>query len=302
MVTILIFLVMRLLPGDPALVYVSRDSLTTATPEQIEAIRHEFGLDQPIYVQYAKWLGDVVLHGNLGQSIMFRTSVNNEIGRALPKTLYLGSIAFILSILLGVPLGIVAAVRRGKWPDTLATFFANVGLTAPVFWVGILMILFFGLQLGWLPVQGFTSPFDDLGKSLSQAVMPVVCLTIYPMAAVARQTRSSMLEVIREDYIRTAWAQGFSEKTVIFRHALKNSLIPVITLIGVNIRQIFGGQVLVEKVFNVPGMGTLSIDGLFSQDYAVTQGVILVIATVVVITNLVVDLSYGWIDPRIRYE
>jgi peptide/nickel transport system permease protein len=300
-VSVMIFLIMRILPGDPVLMYLTRDSLQAASPEQIAAVRHEFGLDQPLYMQYFNWIGNV-LHGDLGRSIMFRTSVNDEIGSALPKTIYLGGLAFILSIILGVPLGVIAAVRRGKWPDTISTFLANIGLTAPVFWIGILMVLFFGLYLGWLPIQGFTSPFDDFGKSLSQVVMPVICLTLHPMASIARQIRSSMLEVIREDYIRTAWAQGFPENTVIFGHALKNSLIPVITLMGVNIRNIFGGQVLVETVFNIPGIGRLSIDGLLSQDYAVTQGVILVIALVVVVTNLVVDLSYGWVDPRIRYE
>jgi peptide/nickel transport system permease protein len=301
LVTVIIFFAMRFLPGDPVLVYISGDTLISSSPEQIAAIRHEFGLDLPIAVQYINWLGDV-LQGNLGKSIILRSSVNVEIASALPKTLYMGSIAFVLSIVLGIPLGIIAAVRRGKWIDTLSTLFANLGVTAPVFWVGIIMVLIFGLYLHWLPIQGFVWPGENLGKSISSIVMPVACLTLYPMATIARQTRSAMLEVIRQDYIRTAMAKGLSERMIIIKHATRNGIIPVITLIGLNIRQIFGGQVLVEKVFNIPGMGRLSVDALFSQDYAIVQGVILVIALVVVVANLMVDLSYGWIDPRIRYD
>jgi peptide/nickel transport system permease protein len=301
LVTIIIFFAMRFLPGDPVLVYVSGDTLTSSSPEQIAAIRHEFGLDQPIIVQYINWLGDV-FRGNLGRSIILRSSVNEEIASALPKTLYMGSIAFVLSIVLGIPLGVIAAVRRGKWVDTLATLLANLGVTAPVFWVGIILVLIFGLYLRWFPIQGFVWPGDNLGKSISSIVMPVACLTLYPMATIARQTRSAMLEVIRQDYIRTALAKGLSERTIIIKHAARNGIIPVVTLIGLNIRQIFGGQVLVEKVFNIPGMGRLSVDALFCQDYAIVQGVILVIALVVVFANLLVDISYGWIDPRIRYD
>ena len=301
LITIIIFFAIRFLPGDPVLVYVNSETLTSASPEQIEAIRHEFGLDKPVIIQYVNWLGDI-LHGDLGRSIILRSKVNDEIASALPKTLYMGSIAFILSIILGIPLGIIAAVRRGGWADTLSTLIANLGVTAPIFWVGIILVLIFGLFLHWLPIQGFVSPFDNFGKSILSIVLPVTCLTVYPMATVARQMRSAMLEVIQQDYVRTAWAKGLTERVVIIKHATKNSMIPVITLIGINIRQIFGGQVLIEKVFNIPGMGRLSVDALFSQDYAIVQGVILVIAIVVVFTNLLVDLSYGWIDPRIRYD
>jgi peptide/nickel transport system permease protein len=301
LVTIMVFFVMRYLPGDPVLVYVSQSEVNSATPEQIEKIRHEFGLDKPVIVQYIKWLGDIC-RGNLGRSVISRTSVNEEIGRALPKTLYLGSAAFMLSIILGIPLGIMAAIRRGKWEDTLCTLIANLGVTAPVFWVGIILILVFGYYLRWLPIQGWVSPTENLRESLLHILMPAICLTVYPMAAIARQTRSSMLEVIRQDYIRTAWARGLNERQVIIKHAVRNAIIPVITLIGINIRQIFGGAVLTETVFSIYGMGKLSVDALFSSDYAIVQGVILVIAVVVVLSNLVVDLSYGWIDPRIRYD
>lgn len=301
LVTIIVFSVIRFLPGDPVLVYISRDEYTSTSPEEIARLRHEFGLDQPIPVQYVQWLQDV-FQGDLGMSIIFRSSVNSEIAKALPKTLYMGFLSLILSILLGLPLGIIAAIRRGKWPDTVATLLANVGITAPVFWIGIILILVFGLTLRWLPTFGFVSPFVDFWGSIRSIIMPVICITIYPLAAIARQTRSAMLEVVRQDYIRTAWSRGLNESQVIFGHALKNSIIPVVTLIGLNMRVIFGGQVLVETVFNISGMGRLSVDAIFNQDYAVLQGVILVVASVIVFTSLLVDLSYGWIDPRIRYE
>jgi len=300
-VTIMVFFVMRYLPGDPVLVYVSQNEVNSATPEQIEKIRHEFGLDKPVVLQYFNWLGDIC-RGDLGRSVINHTSVNEEIGRALPKTIYLGSSAFILSIILGLPLGVMAAIRRGKWEDTLCTLIANLGITAPVFWVGIILILVFGYYLRWLPIQGWVPPTENLGRSLLHILMPVICLTVYPMAAIARQTRSSMLEVIRQDYIRTAWAKGLNERQVIIKHAVRNAIIPVITLIGMNIRQIFGGAVLIETVFSIYGMGKLSVDALFSSDYAIVQGVILVVSVVVVLSNLLVDLSYGWIDPRIRYD
>jgi peptide/nickel transport system permease protein len=301
LVTIMVFFVMRALPGDPVLVYVSQNEVNSATPEQIKKIRHEFGLDKPVIVQYSNWLGDIC-RGDLGRSVINHTSVNEEIGRALPKTMYLGSAAFILSIILGIPLGIVAAIRRGKWEDTLCTLIANLGVTAPVFWVGIVLILVFGYYLRWLPIQGWVPPTKNLGDSIRHIIMPVICLTVYPMAAIARQTRSAMLEVIHQDYIRTAWAKGLSEHQVIFKHAIRNAIIPVVTLVGINIRQIFGGAVLIETVFSIYGMGKLSVDALFSSDYAIVQGVILVIGVVVVLSNLIVDLSYGWIDPRIRYD
>lgn len=301
LVTIIVFSVIRFLPGDPVLAYVSRDEYTSSSPEEIASLRHEFGLDQPVPVQYIRWLGDVI-RGDLGMSIIFRSSVNDEIAKALPKTLYMGVLSLVFSIVFGIPLGIIAAIRRGKWPDTIATILANIGITAPVFWIGIILILVFGLSLKWLPTFGFVSPFHDFWGSIRSITMPVICITIYPLAAIARQTRSSMLEVIRQDYIRTAWSRGLNERQVIFEHALKNSIIPVVTLIGLNMRVIFGGQVLVETVFNISGMGRLSVDAIFNQDYAVLQGVILVVSSVIVLTSLLVDLSYGWIDPRIRYQ
>jgi len=293
---------MHLMPGDPILMYISQDEYSEAshTPEQIEALRHKFGLDRPIMVQYLDWMSGVI-RGDLGVSILKETTVAYEIGVALPKTVHLGLMAFILSIIIGVPAGVICAVRRGKWMDTAVTTLANIGITAPIFWVGILLIYLFGLYLEILPIYGYTSPSDDFWMSTKQSILPVLCLTLFPLAGSARQTRSAMLEVLREDYIRTAWSKGLTERVIIMRHALKNSLIPVVTLKGMTIRAIFGGQVLVETIFNIPGMGRLAVDALFSNDYAVVQGTVLVIATVVTLANLLIDLSYSWLDPRVRY-
>ena len=300
-VSLLVFFSLRLMPGDPILMYLSSNEMTESTPEEISAIRHEFGLDQPIFVQYVRWLGKVVT-GDFGMSIIQRSSVSAEIARRLPITLYLGFFSLITMLLVGVPFGVISAVRRGKWVDTVATLFANFGITVPIFWLGILLIYFIGLKLKWLPIFGYTSPFKDFGMNLQQIIMPVLCLSIFGTAAIARQSRSSMLDVIHQDYIRTAWSKGLREGVIIRRHALKNGLIPVITLLGLVVRNLIGGSVIVETLFNIPGIGRFAVTGLLTQDYAVVEGVILVISLVITSINLLVDISYGWIDPRIRLK
>jgi peptide/nickel transport system permease protein len=300
-VSLLVFFSLRLMPGDPILMYLSSNEMTESTPEEIAAIRHEFGLDQPIFVQYVRWLGKV-LTGDLGMSIIQRSSVSAEIARRLPITLYLGFFSFIFMLLIGVPFGVISAIRRGKWVDTVATLLANFGITVPIFWLGILLIYFIGLKLKWLPIFGYTSPFKDLGMNLQQIIMPVLCLSIFGTAAIARQSRSSMLEVIHQEYIRTAWSKGLREGVIIRRHALKNGLIPVITLLGLVVRNLIGGSVIVETLFNIPGVGRFAVTGLLTQDYAVVEGVILVISLVITSINLLIDISYGWIDPRIRLK
>jgi len=300
--TFMIFCVMRLLPGDPILLFVSQDEYSRMTStEEIDALRAKFGLDKSLPRQYVDWIWDV-LHADLGESIFFGTTVREEIADALPVTLHLGIITFILAQCIGIPAGIICAVRRGKWVDTFLTVCANIGITAPVFWLGILMIYLFGLKLGWLPIQGYTSPTEDLLLSTRQIVMPIICLLLFPISGTVRQTRSAMLETTRQDYIRTAYAKGLSERTVIFKHAIRNGIIPVVTLAGMGIPHIFGGQVLIETVFNIPGMGRLAVDALFSQDYAIVQGITLMMTGLVLMANLLVDISYGWIDPRVRYS
>jgi peptide/nickel transport system permease protein len=252
-------------------------------------------------VQYIDWLGSA-LRGDLGKSIINRSDVADEIVRRLPISMYLAGIAFIISIVVGIPLGVISAVRRGTWLDSILTSVGNLGITIPTFWLGILLIYLFGMKLNWLPIFGFTSPFQDFVMSTKQAILPIFCLAVPPIATAIRMTRSSMLEVMRQDYIRTAWSKGLTERSVIMRHALKNGLIPVITMKGMSLANIVGGSVIIETVFSIPGMGRLAVEGLFSQDYTVVQGVMVIVGVVVLSVNLLVDLSYGWLDPRIRFS
>jgi peptide/nickel transport system permease protein len=300
-VSLIVFFVMRLLPGDPLVIFMGQQAGSGAmSQEQLELLRVRYGLDKPLMVQYANWMLGI-FQGNLGKSIYYHEDVGKLLLERFPITLHLGLLAYVLSSVGGIALGGLAAIRRGTWIDTLATTLANIGITIPVFWLGILMIYLFGLKLGWLPIAGYTSPLEDFWLSTKQAIMPVICLAITGLAYIARQMRSSMLEVIRQDYIRTAWSKGLSERVVINKHALKNSLIPVITLLGIGIGFVFGGSVLVETVFAIPGIGRLLVTSVFAQDYVVVQSGTLVIATVIVLSNLLVDIGYGWLDPRIRY-
>ena len=301
LVSILIFIIIRLLPGDPILMLVNQNSLSTFTPEQIDALRAEHGLDKPVVIQYLNWAKDII-QGDFGQSIVNRFQVGEEILARLPVTLCLGFTGFIIGLIVGPTLGVISAVRRGKWVDNVVTVIANIGITAPTFWVGILLIYVFGLKLGWFPIYGYTLPWVDFGMSVKQSVMPVFVIAMFPIAASARQMRASSLEVLQNDYIRTAWAKGLKEKTVIMRHVVKNSLMPVVTLQGQLLRNIVGGSVVVETVFVIPGMGKMMIDSMLSHDYTVVQGCTLIMIVVVVLSNLLVDLAYGWIDPRIQYN
>ncbi|OGN99293.1 MAG: peptide ABC transporter [Chloroflexi bacterium RBG_13_51_18] len=301
LITLLVFLVMRLLPGDPIYMIMSRAASETATEMQLDKLRHQYGLDRPMMVQYFSWLGGV-FHGDLGVSILTNTDIRQSLMKRLPVTLHLGVLALIISFLLGVPMGIIAAVRRGTWIDTVVTSLANIGITIPVFWLALVLMYLFALKLQWLPVFGYTSPFTDFWENTRQIIMPVFCFAITPVAGVARQTRSSMLDVMRQDYIRTAWSKGLRERGVIFKHGLKNGLIPVMVFLGLGLSAIVGGSVLIETVFAIPGMGRLAVEAMGNSDYPVIQGVILVFAVMVLLTNLLVDLSYGWLDPRVQYR
>jgi peptide/nickel transport system permease protein len=301
LVTILVFAAMRILPGDPIRMLLTQSQEAEITQEQIDFMRHQYGLDKPLFVQYFIWVGGV-LKGDLGRSILNHVPVANEILRRIPITLNLGIPAFLLGIILGIPAGIICAVRRGKFIDTLVTTLANIGITIPVFWLGFLLIYIFGIQLRILPVQGYTSPTDDLLLNIKQTVLPIICLALFPIASTSRQTRSSMLDVMKQDYIRTAWSKGLQERWVVVKHALKNSLIPVVTLSGMGLSMILGGAVIVETVFNVPGMGRLAVQSVFSKDYPYVQGIVLFIAIVVIMANFLTDIAYGYFDPRIRYS
>lgn len=304
LVTILVFLAMRLLPGDPLMIYLAKQSqqkFQDLPPDTVKELRHQYGLDKPLIVQYINWMGDIV-HGNLGKSYFYTTSINDLLAKRLPVTLYLGSLALIVSSVIGITIGILSAVKRGTWIDNIITPLTYVGITIPVFWLGILLIYVFGMKLKWLPIAGFVWPADNFWLSIRLIIMPVFCESIFGIASNARQMRSAMLEVIRQDYIRTAWAKGLKERAVIFNHALKNSLIPVITLVGMGVGGIVGGSVLIETVFAIPGVGRLMVNSIFNHDYLVVQAITLVIATAVLTINMLVDISYGWFDPRIRYS
>lgn len=294
-ISIITFSFIHIIPGDAALVILGGE----ATQEELENLRHELGLDQPVWVQYGRWFSNAI-QGNLGKSICHRDSVINVIAKRLPVTVYLGLLALILSILAGIPAGIISAVRRGKIIDSIITVIANIGMAVPIFWLGILGIYLFAYKLGWLPVMGYTSPFENFWLSIKQAIMPVICLTVVPLATITRQTRSSMLEVIHQDYIRTARSKGLMEKAVIVKHALKNAIIPVVTLLGLQARYLVGGSILVETIFNIPGMGRLMVSSVFDRDIPVVQGCIIIIAIAIILANLIIDLSYGYLDPRIR--
>ncbi|MBN1191690.1 MAG: ABC transporter permease [Dehalococcoidales bacterium] len=298
-VTVLVFVAMRLLPGDPLLLFIQQGQASEMQEEQLEKLRHEYGLDQPMAVQYFTWIGNM-FRGDLGKSIFYDENVTNLIADRLPVSLYMGMIAFVLSGIIGILAGIISAIKRNTWIDNVVTVLANIGITIPVFWLGIILIYFISLKFHLLPTAGYTSPFDDFWLSTKQLIMPVICLSLFPLAAMARQTRSSMLEIIRQDFIRTAKAKGLREMIIVFRHEVKNAIIPVITLLGMQISLVVGGMVLIEAVFNIPGMGRLLVSAVYSQDYAVVQACVLVTAVAVVLSNLAVDISYGWFDPRIR--
>jgi peptide/nickel transport system permease protein len=300
-VTLIVFFAMRLLPGDPIQIFIGQQgSSGTMSEVQMESLRREYGLDKPVMIQYFNWMGGL-LRGDLGTSIYYHEDVGKLLGDRFPITLHLGIVAFIISNVFGILLGLLAGIRRGTWIDTVATTLANIGITIPIFWLGALLIYTFGLKLHLLPIYGYTSPFDDFWLNTKQIIMPVICLAITGMAYTARQMRSAILEVIRQDYIRTAWSKGLKERAVILKHALKNSLIPVITLMGIGLGMVFGGSVLVETVFAIPGIGRLLVTSVFAQDYVVVQSGTLVIPFIVILSNLIVDISYGWLDPRIRY-
>jgi peptide/nickel transport system permease protein len=291
------FLLVYIMPGDPAAAALG----LSATPEQVQELRHELWLDRPFVIQYFHWVGNAV-RGDFGISIAYRDPISTIFKERVPITLYLSFWAFLLSNFVGIIAGIICAIRRGGFIDQFISVLANIGIAVPIFFLGILGILVFALDLNWLPIMGWTSPTEDFVKSTRQAIMPVIALSIPGIAMMARQTRSSMLEVIRQDYIRTAWSKGLKENRVITVHALKNALIPIVTLMGLQVRILVGGSVIVEQVFNIPGMGRLLVYSSFSKDFLIIQAGVLLIGAIVCLANLIVDISYGWLDPRVRFD
>lgn len=295
-VAVFVFLLLRLTPGDPAAI-IAGDQ---ATPAQLERIRETMGLNDPIPVQFATWVGQLA-RGDLGTSLISNKPVTELIGARLGPTISIALLTILMSVLLAVPMGVLAAWRHGKWVDYLVMTFSVLGFSVPVFVIGYLFILLFSIQLGWFPVQGFTPISEGLGPFLHNAFLPALTLTTIYVALIARMTRANMLEVLGEDYIRTARAKGAPERTVLFRHALRNAAVPILTVIGTGFALLIGGVVVTESVFNIPGIGRLTVDAVLARDYPVIQAMILLTSALYVLVNLLIDLSYTVFDPRIRY-
>jgi peptide/nickel transport system permease protein len=295
-VALFVFLLLRLSPGDPAAIIAG----DMASPEQLAAIRESLGLNQPLYRQFFVWIWQL-LQGDFSTSLMAHTPVLNMIGQRLEPTLSLALVSIVFTILISVPLGVLAAWKHGSWVDNLVMSTSVLGFSVPVFVIGYVLITVFALELKWLPVQGFRSLGDGLGPFAQRIVLPALTLSSVYVALVARMTRASMLEVLGEDYIRTARAKGLAEIHVLFRHALRNAMIPILTVIGTGFALMISGVVVTESVFNIPGLGRLIVDAVLARDYPVIQGMILLTSGVYVVINLLIDLSYAISDPRIRY-
>ena len=295
-VAIIVFLLLRLTPGDPAAVIAG----DYASPEDIVRIRTALGLDEPLYVQLGIW-GWSLLRGDLGVSIFSELPVTRLIGQRLEPTLALSLATMVFAIVLAVPMGVLAAWKVRTWIDRVVMLIAVLGFSLPVFWLGFLLIYGFSVRLEWLPVQGYVSFSEGFWPFLQHLILPTVTLGLVYMALIARITRAAMLEVLQEDYIRTARAKGLQPTSVLFRHALKNAAVPIVTIIGVGVALLIGGVVVTESVFAIPGLGRLTVDAILRRDYPVIQGVILVFSFAYVLVNLLVDLSYTFLDPRIRY-
>ncbi len=299
-VTFLVFILLFLSPGDPVLMLVPIDEVAQMTDEEMDQLRRKLGLNRPIYVQYADWLFDV-LRGDLGRSIHQRRPVLDLLAARFPVTLELALLSVFLASIVAIPIGIYTAVRPGGIGDFLGNIVALMGVSAPNFWVALLLIVVFAVHLKWLPAGGFVRMSDDPVRHVERMILPVITLSTALMAVTMRLTRSSMLEVLNEDYVRTARSKGLGQRRIVFVHALKNALIPVVTTVGLQIGRILGGTIVIELIFSFPGMGKLLLDAIFGRDFPVVQGSVLLITLAFMGINLVVDLTYASIDPRIRY-
>jgi peptide/nickel transport system permease protein len=301
--TVLVFTLFWIVPGDPALTILAggEGDSGTVVPEQLQQLRQALGLDRPIYVQYASWLWSV-LRGDLGTSLWYKTRVWDQLKDRFVVTMELAVMAILLAFCAAVPLGITSAVKQDTGFDYMSRVFSTIGVALPTFWLGILVVYALATFFQWLPPLGYAMVWEDPFTNLQQLVFPALTLAFHDLAFTARVTRSSMLEVMREDYMRTARAKGLMEILVVGRHALKNALLPVVTVSGYQFGRLLGGVIIVESIFVVPGMGTLLIDSIVHRDFIVLQAIVLLIAAVVLVLNLVIDLLYGVLDPRIRYQ
>ena len=295
-VALFVFLLLRLTPGDPAAILAGDN----ATPEQLERIRVSLGLNQPIYIQFFTWI-DKLQHGDLGVSLISNVPVLKMIGQRIEPSISIALSTIILSILIAVPLGVVAAWKHGTWIDRFVMGLSVLGFSVPVFVIGYVLIQIFAIDLRWLPVQGFRSITAGFGPFLERLVLPTLTLSFIYVALIARMTRAAMLDVLGEDYIRTARAKGIGEIAVLLRHGLRNAAVPVITVIGSGFALLISGVVVTESVFNLPGIGRLTVDAVLARDYPVIQAMILLTSLLYVTVNLLIDVAYTLLDPRIRY-
>jgi peptide/nickel transport system permease protein len=295
-VALVVFLLLRLTPGDPAAVLAGDN----ATPAQLERIRTSLGLNEPLYVQFVTWINQL-LHGDLGVSLISNVPVLKMVSQRIEPSISIALATIILSVVVAVPLGVIAAWKQGTWIDRFVMGLSVLGFSVPVFVIGYVLIQLFAIDLRWLPVQGFRSITAGFGPFLERLVLPTVSLSFIYVALIARMTRASMLDVLGEDYVRTARAKGIGEIAVLFRHALRNAAVPVITVIGTGFALLISGVVVTESVFNIPGIGRLTVDAVLARDYPVIQAMILLTSLLYVTINLLIDVAYTLLDPRIRY-
>ncbi len=295
-ISVLVFVLVHLIPGDVAQVLLG----TQATDQQIETLRRGFGLDRPLPVQYVDWVSHVV-QGDFGVSLRTSRPVLPDLVSRFGVTLQLTLVSMVIALAVAIPLGVASAANRGRGSDALSRVLALLGLSIPNFWLGTMLILFVSLVLHWLPPVGFVSLLENPWLGLQTLILPSLALGTAVAAFIMRMVRSSLLEVLRQDYIRTANAKGLRDNVVLYRHALKNAFIPVLTVIGVQVGYLLGGAVIIESIFSLPGMGRFLLDSINNRDYSIVQGGVLLIALIFSLVNLSVDLVYGWLDPRIRY-
>lgn len=295
--SVIVFLIIALAPGDPAAALAGSE----ATAAQIAAIREDLGLNRPLPVRYGIWLNNLV-HLNLGASLFTKQPVLTMLKQAFPNTLELALISFGLSVLIGFPLGLLAALKQNSWLDSAITAFSSLGLAIPSFWLGILMIVLFSVRLKWLPPSGLGEPGTGWVGSLRYLVMPTITLLFSNMAVFSRFLRTAMIDVMSADYVRTARSKGLREHTVVTRHALKNAMLPVVTIMGIQFGRLLGGAVITESVFAYPGIGRLMVSSILGRDYPVVQATLVLVVLIFLLTNLLVDLAYGYLDPRVKFE
>ena len=295
--SLIVFTLPRLLPGDAVQLMLEEK----AYGKDVDDLRHKLGLDRPVYVQYFSWLGQIA-RGDLGESLWTKRTVTEELGMRLPVTLLLGGMAAVFSVIIGIPIGVLSAVRADTLSDYTARSAAILGLSVPGFWLATLVIVLPAIWWGWTPHLGFTEFSKSPSAHVLQFILPAFILGIASGASIMRLTRAMLLEVLRQDYVRTAWAKGLREGVVVLKHSLKNAIIPVVTIFGIQFAQIFSATVIIENIFQLPGVGRFLFDAILQRDYPVIQGINLVVVSIIVLINLTVDLVYGVLDPRIRYS